>query len=34
MKDLLPDKNTGFESEGNTVVESINFILRNFSEMN
>lgn len=34
MKDLLPDKNTGFESEGNTVIESINFILRNFSEMN
>lgn len=34
MKDLLPDKSTGFESEGNTVLESINFILRNFSEMN
>jgi len=27
MKDLLPDKNTGYESEGNTVLESVNFIL-------
>lgn len=34
MKDLLPDKTTGFESEGNSVTESINFILWNFSEMN
>ena len=34
MKDLLPDKATGYESDGNTVTESINFILRNFSEMN
>ena len=34
MKDLLPDKSTGYESEGNTVTESVNFVLRNFSEMN
>lgn len=34
MKDLLPDKNSSYESEGNTVLESVNFILRNFSEMN
>lgn len=34
LKDLLPDKSTGFENESNTVIDSVNFILRNFSEMN
>ncbi len=27
MKDLLPDLSSGFESDGNTVQESVGFIL-------
>jgi vacuolar protein sorting-associated protein 35 len=34
MKDLLPDAGSTYESEGNTVSESVNFILKNFGEMN
>jgi vacuolar protein sorting-associated protein 35 len=34
MKDLLPDKDSGFESEGNNVESAVTFILRNLSEMN
>ena len=34
MKDLFPDQGSAFESEGNTVSESVSFILNNFGEMN
>ena len=34
MKDLLPDKGNEFEDDENDVTDSIEFILRNFKEMN
>lgn len=35
MKDILPDKGSEFEGEGNgDVNDAINFILQNMSEMN
>mmetsp|Transcript_39192 Transcript_39192/g.44874 ORF Transcript_39192/g.44874 Transcript_39192/m.44874 type:complete len:233 (+) Transcript_39192:2-700(+) len=34
MKDLLPDKGSEYEDDENDVTDSIDFILKNFKEMN
>ena len=34
MKELLPDQGSEYESEGCDVNDAVNFILKNFQEMN
>ncbi len=34
MKELLPDKGSEYESEGCDANDAVNFILKNFGEMN